>query len=141
MIFGRSDIRNILNQLRDPDGPEVVHVGAVTPDALGHWPNRVTNDIVITRRQRNHYLDQHPEMIEFEEDLVRILFDPDEVHTVGMGGSTAAFYGRQDATHDVMAIVSISENSGLRNSVITARRQYLKRKDRPAEAIRKVWSK
>jgi hypothetical protein len=137
----RDDVRRILDALRDVSGPAVVQVGTVPAGSLHHWPERLFDAVFITRRQRAHYLAQHPEMIEFEEDLVWALLDPDEVHTSKRGERTAIFFRSQDATHDIAVVMSISEEPELMNSVITARRQRAKRKTRRDEAGRKVWER
>lgn len=134
-------IQRVLDALRDSSGPPAVGVGVVPPGALDFWPRRAFDSIVITRRQRAHYLTEHPEMIDFEEELVRTILDPDEVHTSKRGALTAVFFRRHDEAHDIVAVVSISEQSELTNSVITARRQRSRRRMRPSEAGRKVWER
>ena len=122
------DVARIVRDLRDPDGPDIVSIGEIPSKALAHWPNRTTDHVIITRRQRDHYLDEHPEMAEFEESLVRTLLDPEQVHVATGPGDTAALFGRQDSAHDIVVIVAVSSEESLANSVITARRQRTTRK-------------
>lgn len=134
-------VARIVRELRDPDGPEIVAIGAIPSEALAHWPNRTTDHVIITRRQRAHYLDEHPEMAEFEESLVRTLLDPEQVHVATGPGDTAALFGPQDSAHDIVVIVAVSSEESLANSVITARQQRATRKWSPANRLRMVWGK
>lgn len=65
------EITRVLAWLVDADGPPVVPIGRFPAHCLANWPRRATDDIVITRDRRNHYLTNHLEMETFERDLVR----------------------------------------------------------------------
>ena len=135
------EVARILRELHDPEGPDVVPVGEIPSEALGHWPHRLTDRVVITRRQRAHYLEQHPEMAEFEDALVRTLLNPDQVHVATGPGDTAALFGRRDHHYDIVVIVNISTDASLANSVITARQQRTARKWSPVNRLRVVWER
>lgn len=125
----------------DPDGPDIVSIEELPSDALAEWPNRTTDHVIITRRQRAHYLEEHPEMAGFEEALVRTLLDPEPVHVATGPGDTAALCGHRDPTHDIVVIDAVSNEESLANPVITARQQRAMPKWSPANRLRMVWGK
>ena len=134
-------ISRVLALLLDAGGPDVILIGRLPAHYLVHWSRRATDDIVITRDRRDHYLTNHPEMETFERDLVRTLLDPDAVFALSDDAYTAAVCARQDARHDVVAIIRISTTRPLQNSVITARRQRQARRGKPSHRNQLVWLK
>lgn len=82
---GPDDIERILRELRDPHGPQVIPIGRLPGEALGHWPDRATDDVVITRERRNHYLERHLDMLVLQARVVRTLPDPADVHSYRQG--------------------------------------------------------
>lgn len=111
------DVARIVRELRDPEGPDIVSIEEIATDALAHWPNRTTDHVIITRRQRAHYLEEHPEMAEFEEALVRTLLDPEPVHVATGPGDTAALFGRRDSAQDIVVIDAVSSHWRTRSSL------------------------
>ena len=133
--------RQVLNELRNDDGPAVVEVGVIPPHALSRWPARATNRCVITRQQRAHYLNSHAELAAFEDLVVECLIDPDAVAELLDLAHSAMFYKQQDPLHDIVLVVRISHDPNLANSVITARRQRRSRRGKPRSRTRLIWSR
>lgn len=131
----------VLEMLVDPHGPAVIRIGNLPIGCLEHWTSRVSDDVVITRRQRHHYLENHPEMKDFERDLGRTLLDPEAVFALMDDQHTALLCSRQDHFHDIIAVVSISISCPLHNSVITARRQRRTRRGKPSHRNLLVWQR
>ncbi len=92
-----------LRQLRDPAGPAVVRVGRIPDDALAYWLDRVTDEVVITRERRRHYLDRHPEVEADEEVLIRSVLDPEEVHINRIDPRMTIIYCRIDDSYYALA--------------------------------------
>jgi len=133
------DFERVLQQLRDPKGPEVIPVGRILPVALGHWPNRVTDEVVITRERRNHYLERHPDMALFEAQIIGTLLHPTEVHANRMDPHMAIFCALLDDRLFIRVPVLVSTNSDLRNSVMSARRSDSDQLDAGRRGGRLVW--
>jgi hypothetical protein len=135
------EMQRVLRELRDPDGPDTVEVGDIPTYALSRWPSLATDRGIITRTQRSHYLDSHPEMIGAEHLVVAGLIDPDAVAQMLDAEATALFYRREDDRHDIAIIVSISHDPARANSVITARRQRRSRRGKPRMRTGVFWEK
>ncbi|MGC4190191.1 MAG: hypothetical protein QM589_03030 [Thermomicrobiales bacterium] len=67
------DVRTVVELGREGG---VFFVGISPEGSLGAWPNRVTDEIVITRERRGHYLSEHPEVEAYEGLLVQTLLAP-----------------------------------------------------------------
>lgn len=132
-------LARVLGELLDPDGPEVIRIGSLPTECLVQWPSSVTNEVVVTRTQRSHYLANHPEMIGFEFQLIQALLEPDIVFEILDAENTLLCLICQDEQHGVVVIVSISSTPGLSNSVITARRQRRGKRGKPASRQRMIW--
>lgn len=91
-------ISRVLELLLDPDGPAVIPIGCLPAHCLSDWSRRSTDDIVITRDRRNHYLASHPEMHQFEYAMIRGIVDPEELHRNKSDGSIAIAYAQVSAT-------------------------------------------
>lgn len=105
-------------------GREVVDIGPAPASALDSgWIGRATNDVVMTRTRREHYLARHPEIAEWEHDIIRAILDPDEVHLYAERNDGANFVRRLDQFregHYVVVCLAISSDSALSNSVLSS---------------------
>lgn len=137
-------IANVLARLRDPDGGEVVPVGEVQAAIFDvGWPDRVTNECVIIKERRRHYLRQHPDLDPdlHEPLLIRALHLPDEVHRNARDGSIAIIYQTLSGTetHCLRIALWISHEADLKNSVHSMRIARRKEMRFGREAGRRVW--
>ncbi len=80
-------------------------------------------------------------MERYEADLIKTLNDPDAVYRSLDDLNTALIYVRQDQTHDIVAVVKISTDLALQNSVITARRQRSGKRGKPLSRNALVWKR
>jgi hypothetical protein len=135
------DIDAILDALQDSDGLDVIHVGTLPASAMALWPSRVTDEVVITRIQRNHYLANHPELIDYEREIVNAVRNPERIYRLRDSQLTIMCCFSQDRQHDIAVIVSIAADKALRNSVITARRQRRNRTGKPIHRHELIWIK
>ncbi len=135
------DVERILRLLRDPTGPGIIPIGRIPSEALGHWPDRVTDEVVITRERRNHYLERHPDMLEFEGQIIRTLLDPTDVHANKNDRYMAIFYTLLDERLFVRVPVLISTSPDLRNSVMSARRSDRDQVEAGRRGGRLTWQK
>ena len=62
-------------------------------------------DVVLTGRQRAHYLARHPEMAAWEGHLAATVLDPDEVQRNRADPAMAIFYRQVDERHYLRATV------------------------------------
>lgn len=142
-VTTRSTARDerFLAQLRDDDGPAVIRAGVLRRERFEHWPVRTTDEMVVTRNRRAHYLERHPEVIDDEPILLRTLLDPDEVHRNAIGLDMAILYRRIDDEHYLRAPVWISHRADRQNSLLSLRRARLIEVEDGKSKGRQVWKK
>lgn len=128
--------------LRVLPSDRVLALGQLRPEIVSQFTGSTVDNlgIVLTGRQRQHYLERHPEMAQYERLLSDVVRDPDEVHRNKMDQDMAIFYRRVDANHYLRAAVLMQRTAGpLQHSILSCRLAY------PEEVIRgakrKVWSK
>jgi hypothetical protein len=85
--------------------------------------NRTTDVVIVTPRQRRHYLGRHPEIAGREPEIVRAITDPDEVHMYASNRETANLYLRLEdrPSHYLLVSVAISFREDRQNSVLSVR--------------------
>jgi hypothetical protein len=105
-------------------GSSTVIVGEVPRGVLDSgWPARCTDTVVITRAQRQHYLERHPELYHWEHHLLRAILFPDQVHQYSQRTDGANFLLKLDdfrPGYFLLACLAISHTPGLENSLISA---------------------
>jgi len=132
---------SILRQLHDPDGPEVIRIGNIPIGCLAYWSVRSTDEVLITRERRIHYLANHPEMHQIEYHLVSGIADPDEIHINKSDSNIAIVYARLRETHWLRIAIIVSQNLDLKNSVVSCRLARSKEVLEGRKANRLVWAK
>lgn len=128
--------------LRVLPSDRVLALGQLRPEIVSQFTGSTVDNlgIVLTGRQRQHYLERHPEMAQYERLLSDVVRDPDEVHRNKTDQDMAIFYRRVDANHYLRAAVLMQRTAGpLQHSILSCRLAY------PEEVIRgakrKVWGK
>ena len=140
----RRHISSCLALLRGKSGNQVVPIGAVSAEIfdLG-WPDRVTNETIVIRERRQHYLRQHPDLEPdvHEPLLIRAILEPDEVHRNARDPSIAIIYQviPEDSEHVLRVALWISGAQELRNSVHSMRLARRKEMCSGRETGRRVW--
>lgn len=86
-----------------------------------HWPEAVTNQVVLTGERRAHYLARHPEMSLYERELLSVLFEPDEIHRNAQDPHIGIWYRKTRNGRYLRAVVWVSDREGLQNSVHSLR--------------------
>lgn len=135
------DLDRFLRELRDVYGPDVVRLGMLPQLPFVFWNFRTTDEVVITRNRRQHYLDRHGDMIEYESFLLPALLDPDEVHCNAVDPALAIVYRRLSATHFLRVPVWMSNRRDRQNSVLSLRRARLSEVKEGRKRGRGVWKK
>jgi hypothetical protein len=115
------EVDAILDARRDPSGPDVIHAGSLPAGCLAHWASRATDEAVITRNRRDHYLANHPEIVDIERALLLAVRFPNEIHVNKNDPSMAIVYRRLDESHWIRVALLTSRHSHLKNSVISCR--------------------
>jgi SPP1 gp7 family putative phage head morphogenesis protein len=132
-----------IETLTDPQ--QVVSIGTWRRDisdmVLRKWPTRTTDTVVLTGERRAHYLARHLDVIEFEGDLLRTLFEPDEIHRDVRDDQIGIWYRRLPDGRYLRATVWISERDDLRNSVHSFRLANEKEVMQGRERGRRLWQK
>jgi len=79
-------------------------------------------EVVLTARQREHFLERHGEMSSLEHYLTEAVLWPDEVHQNKSDPRMAIFYKRLDETHYLRVAVWVAPKAGnKKHSVISYR--------------------
>lgn len=121
---------------------DVVIVGELIEDIVMLWSDQPDGNrlVVLTGRQRSHYLDRHPEIREFEGRLSEAVLDPDEVHRNKRDPQMALFYKRLNERHYLRVAVLMQRAPGaLRHSILSVRLSHTSEVMKGEE--RRVWAK
>jgi len=80
---------------------DVLVIGELNKSIVNLWTEKIQNNlqVVLTGKQRIHYINNHPEMRRYEELLVDAVLNPDEVHRNVKDGMMAIFYKKVDQHH------------------------------------------
>lgn len=103
---------------------DVLIVGRLNRDIVEQWTADTEGnlDVVVTGKQRQHYLARHPEMIALEPHLQETLLDPECVHSNRSDQMMAIFYRRVSDTHYLRVAVLMQAGPGLlKHSVMSYR--------------------
>lgn len=103
-------------------GQKVI-IGDVPFHALRNWADCATPETIITWGARHHYSSRHPEVMEFEHLIVAAILDPDEVQVDLANQRTNSLFKEIDDRYDIVVSLWISDDSALKNSVKSARKQ------------------
>ena len=131
----------LLGQLRSDGGSNVVHIGAVPDDSLSAWENSVTREIVVTKPQRDHWRERHPEIESEEPTLLQMLVDPMEIHRDSTDPMIAAFYDELSDGRYLRASVWVSNRDDRQNSVLSVRYARRRELDRGRRTGLLVWTR
>ena len=128
-----------VQRLRETD---VLRIGVLPADIVGLWTEHVADnqEIVLTGKQRAHYLERHPEMVGWEEFLAETVLDPDRAHRNRRDLQIALFYRQVEGGHYLRATVVIQPTpSEFKHSIITYR--VARRGEVKQNHHREVWRK
>ena len=121
---------------------DVLVIGELRADLACHWVDDLADNLVVvlTGRQRQHYLKAHPEVATHEDLLCETVLEPDEVHRNRQDAQVALFYPRLDDRHFLRVAVLMQRlPGGLRHSVLSCR--LAGRRELRAGARRRMWAK
>lgn len=114
----------MLNAIQALTAADVLPLGQLREEIVRAWTLEVegNREIVLTGRQRSHYLERHPEMTRWEHLLPALVLDPGEVHRNHREDNIANFYRKVDEAHYLRATVVMQLAPGkLKHSIITFR--------------------
>ena len=120
----------------------VLLIGRLQEEIVHPWSEEVAGnlDVVITGRQRLHFLERHPGTRRLEALLAHTVLDPDEVHRNRSDPDIAIFFRRVDEQHFTRAAVRMQQDvSDKKHSVLSFRLAYARDVIRWRE--RSVWRK
>lgn len=123
-------IRRATADLRTLPRAGVLYAARIPSAALRHWPQSTSPHLVVLSSRRAHYLTAHPELRDFEEDVVRTMMDPDLITKEQGGRGGAVFYRTMDDGFVVRIPVYITERTGFENSLNTVYRTTQREADR-----------
>ncbi len=132
----------LLQRIQALQPHEVMTLGMLNKDIVQHWASDLTDNlhVVLTGRQRQHYLERHPDMSTHERALIDVIFDPDEVHRNKKDKAIAIFYRYLDETYALRAVVLMQRTPNtLKHSIITYR--VANRTEVEGGVVRRVWEK
>ncbi len=99
-------------------------------------------EVILTGERRRHYLTDHPEMAQHENELRHVVLNPDEVHRNRKEPHTAIFYRRVDNTYFLRVAIVLQARAGtLKHSVFSFRLAKQKEVEAGRRAGRVIWSK
>jgi hypothetical protein len=99
-------------------------------------------EVVLTGERRRHYLTDHPEMAQHEDELRRVILNPDKVHRNRKDLHTAIFYRRLDDDYFLRVAVVLQPKAGeLKHSVFSFRLAKQKEVEDGRRAGRVIWSR
>lgn len=137
--FGEQDLLPLIQALGEGD---VQIIGDLPEEIVAIWTKQVEGNrpIVLTGNRRIHYLEQHPDVAEWESQLPACVLDPDEIHRNRSDWQMAIFYKQLNNRHFLRVAVLMQESPGrLKHSVISARRARIE--DVLDGRCRLVWAK
>ena len=129
-----------LRRLEELGELDVLVVGALHEDIVRLWTPSVTDncEVVLTGKQRTHYLSRHPEMAEVEAWLVETVWFPDVVHRNRYDTAMAILYKRVNETRYVrVAVLMQMQSSPRRHSILSYRLAGEREIER--NKVRQVW--
>lgn len=103
---------------------KVLTLGELNRGIVSQWTDQIDENttIVLTGKQRNHYLDRHKEMKQYENNLIDAVLSPDEVHHNDEDEMMAIFYREMDPLHFLRIAVLMQKNPGkFKHSIISYR--------------------
>lgn len=119
---------------------EVLPIGELLPEIVRKWTANVDGNqsVVLTGKQRAHYIERHPETAHVEELLRDAVLDPDQVHRNKLDPMMAIFYRRLDQDHYVrVAVLMQAEPGEKKHSILSYRLAGAKEVTR--HAARAAW--
>jgi len=135
-----SFLKSIYDRLCLLEADEVLVAGNA-PAALHLHCTNASESIVITGRQRAHYLAGHPEIAELERELVRTLIDPDAIDRNRDDNLVAIFVRALPVSGVIRAAVLTSTRIEYHNSLISAWRMRMNNYRRLAKSGRRFWER
>ncbi|MBN1535953.1 MAG: phage minor capsid protein [Anaerolineales bacterium] len=114
----KNEFNKSVRELTDPK--EVLPITNIQREAINAWSPKTTKT-VLTGERRLHYLRNHPEIEEYEKDLWDLIHFPDEVYKDKRDKNLAIFYKLIDKDYVLRAVVWISNQEGLSNSIHSLR--------------------
>mgnify|MGYP006898473301 FL=1 len=116
-----------------PDG--IVALGPIHPAALAHWPNRTTNETVLTAERYSHIVESHPDRTSiprFEERIVETVRMPKLAYRDQQSPNVVNLLIAIDVKYDLFVSIVLSSDNERANSVLSARKQpaRLRHRDR-----------
>jgi hypothetical protein len=127
--MGSSHLKNLpprvtLKDIQGLQPDDVLILGEVKKAIVSEWTTQTDGNLsfVLTGKQRLHYVERHPEVVEFEGFLVDAILFPDEVHRNQADEMMAIFYKMTDDKHGLRIAVLMQEKPGeYKHSVISYR--------------------
>jgi hypothetical protein len=130
----------IVQRLLLLEADDVLIVGNAPAALRFHWTN-ASESMVITARQRSHYLIGHPEIGTLEQDLVRTLIDPDAIFRNRDDPLVAILVRALPVSGMIRAAVLTTTRAGYHNSLISAWRMRSSDYRRLVKSGRRVWER
>jgi len=122
--YGSTSSDSLLESIQNLNSDGVVPLGEINREIVENWTENVDGNlsVVLTGKQRDHYLEKHPEMKQFEGNLSSVVIDPDEVHRNSHDPMMAIFYKQHiDDLYFRTAVLMQSEPGALNHSVLSYR--------------------
>jgi hypothetical protein len=113
-----------LSEIHNLPDDKVLILGNLKHSIVSLWTKDIKRNlsVILTGKQRNHYLKKHNEMQQYEDLLFDCVLNPDEVHRNKRGAMIALFYIRYDADHFLRTDVLMQPISGKKkHSVLSYR--------------------
>ncbi|HVC33222.1 MAG TPA: hypothetical protein VNL16_06905 [Chloroflexota bacterium] len=117
----------------------VLPLGKLHREIVEQWTLETEGnlDIVVTGKQRQHYIARHPEMAELERHLQETVLDPECVHGNRSDHSVAIFYRRLSDRQFLRVAVLMQATPGLRkHSVMSYRLAAVREVEKNVERCR-----
>lgn len=124
-------------QLVEPK--QIVVIGPLSGILRDFWPNAVAEQVILTGERRLHYLERHPEIRAYEDRLVQVAMQPDEIHRNSCDPTIAILYRRVARQLWLRLALWVSDTIGLQNSIHSYRLALESEVLRGRKAGRLLW--
>ncbi len=122
--------KSIVEKIKKLNNPnDVLVLGTIPGPVQINWPNRTTDEIVLTGERRQHYLSEHREMEVYEPFLATIFRDFTDIQTNKTDKDMAIFYKLIDDGHYLRVALWISHELKKKNSIHSFRKAKIKEVD------------
>lgn len=134
----------LITKIQNLSPDQAIILGNLNPNVVSKWTTSTDNnlELILTGKQRIHYLDRHPEMTKLEPFILDTVLSPDEVHRNAKDAMMALFYRKVDNDHYMRVAVLLQEvGNEKKHSIMSFRIASEKELEKMRKLGRVKWKK